>query len=70
MKFRTYTDSECEMMIRSGEYPVDAPKFVILEIRKRRKSFNRKIKSPKKEMEDWMTEIGAQKPAAGRNHGI
>jgi len=69
MKFRTYTDDECADMIRKGEYPVDAPKFVILEIRKRKKKFDRKTKSPKKEMEDFMKEIGAQKPA-GRNHGF
>lgn len=69
MKGRVYTDDECAQMIRAGEYPIDAPKFVILEIRKRRKKFDRKIKSPDKEMEDFMKEIGAQKPA-GRNHGF
>ena len=69
MKFRTYTDEECADMIRAGEYPVDAPKFVILEIRKRRKKFDRKTKSSDKEMEDWMKELGANKPA-GRNHGF
>jgi len=69
VKFRTYTDEECADMIRSDEYPVDAPRFVILEIRKRRKKFNRKTKSPRKEMEDFMKEIGAQKPV-GRSDGF
>ena len=69
MKFKTYTDDECANMIRKGEYPVDAPRFVIMEIRKRRKRFNRKAKSPQKEMDDFMKGIGAQKPV-GRNHGF
>jgi len=69
MKIRTYTDDECADMIRAGEYPVDAPAFVILEIRKRRKKFDRKTKSPQKEMEDFMKDIGAQKPA-GKEHGF
>jgi len=66
MKFRTYSDSQCAEMIKAGEYPADAPKFVIQEIRKRRKTFNRKAKSPKKEMEDWMKSLGASKPAGRR----
>lgn len=69
MKGRVYTDDECADMIRAGEYPIDAPKFVILEIRKRRKKFNRETKSPQKEMDDFMKGLGAQKPA-GRNHGF
>jgi len=69
VKFRTYTDEECANMIRTGEYPVDAPRFVILEIRKRRKTFNRKTKSPDKEMEDFMKELGAQKPI-GKDYGL
>ena len=69
MKGRVYTDDECADMIRTGTYPVDAPRFVIMEIRKRRRNFNRKTKSPQKEMDDFMKGIGAQKPV-GRKHGF
>lgn len=60
---KKYSDEECAEMIRSGQYPVDAPSFVIIAIRNKRRNFDRSVKSPKKEMEDFMKELNAQKPA-------
>lgn len=58
---KKYSDKECEEMIRTGTYPVDAPPFVIKEIRKKRRGLDREVKSPDKEMDDFMKEHGGSK---------
>lgn len=60
---KKYSDKECEEMIRTGTYFVDAPPFVIKEIRKRRRQLDREVKSPEKEMDDFMKEHGGSKTA-------
>lgn len=58
---RKYTDEECENMIKAMSYPVGAPSWVIKAIRKKRRELDRNIKSPKKEMEDFIKELGGTK---------
>lgn len=58
---KKYSDKECENMIEHMTYPVDAPPFVIKAIRKKRKNIERKIKSPEKEMDAIMKELGGSK---------
>jgi len=61
MEFREYTDKECEQMIKSLSYPVDAPDWVIREIRMKRKTTERKIGSPENEMDDFMKGLKGSK---------
>jgi len=62
MKFKEYSDLECEQMIRTMTYPVNAPSFVVRAIREKRRKIERKMKNPQKEMEDFMEkELGSSK---------
>lgn len=58
---KKYSDKDCENMIENMSYPVDAPPFVIKAIREKRKKIERKIKSPEKEMDAIMKELGGSK---------
>jgi len=61
MVFREYSDKECAEMIRNMTYTQDAPDWVIKEIRKKRRKIERRIKSPEKEMDAAMKELGGSK---------
>jgi len=56
-----YTDEELQEMVRTMTYPQDAPPFVIKAIREMRRKIERKIKSPQKEMDDFMKELKGSK---------
>ena len=54
-----YSDKECIEMIKNMSYPVDAPPFVIEEIRKKRMKLERGAQSPEKEMDEHLKKLGA-----------
>jgi len=63
MGLKKYTKEECKEMIRTGCYPTNAPGWVVRAIRRRRQDKEYEIKSPEKEMEDFMKDVGGSPPA-------
>lgn len=58
---KKYTKEECKAMIRNMTYPVSAPKFVIEAIKRKRREISRSIKSPEKEVDEFMCGLGGTK---------
>ena len=56
-----YSDIQCEEMIKTGIIPQDAPSFVFKAVQGKKKQRDRKIKSPQKEMRDFMDELKANR---------
>lgn len=60
-KKQKYSDEDLANMIKNMSYPQDAPPFVIKTIRAMRRKIERGIKSPEKEMDAAMKELGGTK---------
>lgn len=60
-KGQRYSNEELKQMIRTMTYPQDAPPFVIKTIRAMRRKIERGVKSPEKEIDAAMIELGGSK---------
>jgi len=56
---KKYSKEELKEMIRSGNYPVNAPAWIIKAIRRKRQEMNRKIAKPEKEVDKFLKNFGA-----------